>query len=167
VDQYEIEQEMERARRAFRELIDHASAEDLRRLSDGTRWTNRQLLWHMVFGYLIVATLLPLVRTLGRLGYSRRFAATLNAVRRPFHAINFLGSSAGGQILRPATMANVLDRTIADLRRQLATSSRDTLERRMHFPTEWDPYFAPTMSVLELFHYGTQHFDHHRRQLTL
>ena len=37
----------------------------------------------------------------------------------------------------------------------------------MHFPTDWDPYFAPTMSVLDLYHYGTQHFDHHRRQLTL
>jgi hypothetical protein len=23
------------------------------------------------------------------------------------------------------------------------------------------------MSVLDLYHYGTQHFDHHRRQLTL
>jgi hypothetical protein len=29
---------------------------DLRRRSDGTRWTNRQLLWHMVFG-LLTATL--------------------------------------------------------------------------------------------------------------
>ena len=31
----------------------------------------------------------------------------------------------------------------------------------------WDPYFKTTMSVLEVYHFGTQHFDHHRRQLTL
>ena len=29
------------------------------------------------------------------------------------------------------------------------------------------PYFKPTMSVLDVYHFGTQHFDHHRRQLTL
>ena len=27
--------------------------------------------------------------------------------------------------------------------------------------------FAPTVSVLEVYHFGTQHFDHHRLQLTL
>jgi hypothetical protein len=37
----------------------------------------------------------------------------------------------------------------------------------MSFPTAWDPYFAPTMTVLDVYHYGTQHFNHHRRQLTL
>jgi hypothetical protein len=37
----------------------------------------------------------------------------------------------------------------------------------MHMPTGWDPYFTPTMSVLDVYHFGTQHFDHHRRQLTL
>ncbi len=163
----EIDQEMERARRTFRELVDHASPGDLRRPSNGTQWTNRQLLWHMVFGYVIVRALLPLVRTLGRLGWSRRFAAALDAARRPFHVINYLGSCGGGQLVRPSAMAKILDRTITVLQRQLATAGSATLELRMHFPTSWDPYFAPTMSVLDLFHYGTQHFDHHRRQLTL
>ena len=37
----------------------------------------------------------------------------------------------------------------------------------MHFPTAWDPYFKPTMSVLDVYHFATEHFDHHRRQLTL
>jgi hypothetical protein len=37
----------------------------------------------------------------------------------------------------------------------------------MHFPTAWDPYFTPTMSVLDVYHFGTQHYDHHRRQLDL
>ena len=70
-----IQQEMEQARLDFHELLKRASAEDLRRRTTGTRWTNRQLLFHMVFGYLIVRSLMPLVHTLGRLGWSRRFAA--------------------------------------------------------------------------------------------
>ena len=74
-----IRQELEEARHTFHQLVRDATAEDLRRPSQGTRWTNRQLLFHMVFGYLIVRTLLPLVHTLGRHGWSRRFAIALNA----------------------------------------------------------------------------------------
>jgi hypothetical protein len=37
----------------------------------------------------------------------------------------------------------------------------------MHFPTRWDPYFRDTMTVLDVYHYGTEHYDHHHRQLTL
>jgi hypothetical protein len=95
LDPIEISDEMKRAQAEFRELINKATPQELRRRSDGTRWTNRQLLFHMVFGYLIVRTLLPLVHVLGRLGLSRGFAATLNASRRPFHVINYLGSCGG------------------------------------------------------------------------
>ena len=53
-------EEMEQARNSFRQLLNDASSASLRRRSNGTRWTNRQLLFHMLFGYLIVRTLLPL-----------------------------------------------------------------------------------------------------------
>jgi hypothetical protein len=36
----------------------------------------------------------------------------------------------------------------------------------MHFPVGWDPYFKDTMTVADVYHYPTQHYDHHRRQLT-
>jgi hypothetical protein len=59
MDPVEINDEMRRAQAEFQELISRASVHDLRRRSDGTRWTNRQLLFHMVLGYLVVRTLLP------------------------------------------------------------------------------------------------------------
>ena len=62
---------------------------------------NRQLLWHMVFGYLIVRTLMPPVHLLGRLGWSRRCAAILDALHRPFHLINYAGSAGGGCYCHP------------------------------------------------------------------
>ena len=162
-----IQQEMEQARLDFHELVRRASAEDLRRGTTGTRWTNRQLLFHLVFGYLIVRSLMPLVHTLGRLGWSRRFAAILNSLRRPFHLINYLGSVGGGQLLTPAAMARLMDRTLRALQRKFAVETDNSLNLIMHFPPAWDPYFNPTMSVLDVYHYGTQHFDHHKRQLTL
>src|SRR6478609_11912620 len=103
----DIQAELRRAQADFHDLVARASAQDLRRRSDGTRWSNRQLLWHMVFGYLIVRTLLPLVHTLGRLNRSRRFAAALDAAHRPFHWINHAGSAGGGLLLTPHRMAEI------------------------------------------------------------
>ena len=162
-----IQQEMEQARLDFHELVRRASAEDLHSRTTGTRWTNRQLLFHMVFGYLIVRSLMPLVHTLGRIGWSRRFATILDSLRRPFHLINYLGSVGGGQLLTPAAMGRLMDRTVIALQRKFAVETDNSLNLIMHFPPAWDPYFQPIMSVLDVYHYGTQHFDHHKQQLTL
>ena len=64
-------------------------------------------------------------------------------------------------------MTALLDRAIGSLRRRLAAETERNLTLSMHMPTGCDPYFTPTMSVLDVYHFGTQHFDHHRRQLTL
>ena len=103
----DVSNEMRRAQADFHQLIGEASSGDLRRRSNGTRWTNRQLLFHMVFGYVIVRTLMPLVHALGRLGHGRGFAATLNAGRRPFHVINYLGSCGGGHVLTTRALVEI------------------------------------------------------------
>src|SRR6478672_5642798 len=148
MNRVDIHEELRQAQNDFHQLVAGATAQDLRRRSDGTRWTNRQLLWHMVFGYLIVRTLMPLVHLLGRLGWSRRFAATLNAAWRPFHRLNYLGSCGGGLVLAPGRMAGLMDLTIRGLTRRLEGEAPAQLALTMHFPTRWDPYFRPTMSVL-------------------
>ncbi|WP_240157402.1 DinB family protein [Pseudonocardia broussonetiae] len=121
----------------------------------------------MVLGYGVVSTLLPLVRGLGRLGRSRGVAATLNACRRPFHRINYLGPCVAGRLVSPRTMTAVMDRVVRSLQRRLAAETEHSLALSMQMPTDWDPCFTPTMSVLDVYRFGTQHFDHHRRQLTL
>ena len=47
-------EELDRAAADFRTLVLSASDLDLGRRSHGTRWTNRQLLFHLLFGYQIV-----------------------------------------------------------------------------------------------------------------
>lgn len=37
----------------------------------------------------------------------------------------------------------------------------------MRFPTRWDPFFHETMTLADVYHVPTQHFDFHRNQLTL
>ena len=63
-------------------------------------------------------------------------------------------------------MGKLMDSTIEHLRGPLARESERTLGLAMHFPVGWDPYFNDVMTVADVYHYPTQHYDHHRRQLT-
>jgi hypothetical protein len=64
-------------------------------------------------------------------------------------------------------MGWLCDRTIAALQRRLAREPETALRRGMPFPPSWDPYFLPYMTLAEVYRYPNQHFEHHRRQLTL
>ena len=161
--------ELDRVRDDYRQLLDTATVAELRQPTNGTKWTNEQLLFHMLFGYLLVRNLRWLVWGFSRLPdtASRRFAALLNAGTRPFHVINYWGSLFGARTLGHARMERLMDRATSRLQRSLRTRSEQTLARGMHFPVGWDPYFADYMTLLDVYHYATQHYDHHRRQLTL
>jgi hypothetical protein len=169
MERREITAEMERARVDFHQLLDSATSAELRAPTHGTKWTNEQLLFHMLFGYLLVRNLLPLVKTLSHLppGVSRGFAAALNAATKPFHQVNFVGSLGGARVLGHERMERLMDRVVASLQRSLSRLSEESLDRGMHFPVGWDPYFTDYMTVKGVYHYATQHYDHHRRQLTL
>jgi hypothetical protein len=169
MDRQAMVDEMDRARADFHHLVDAATTAELRQPSNGTKWTNDQLLFHMLFGYMLVRTLLVLVRALARAprGVSKGFAATLNAGTRPFHVVNYVGSLGGARVLGHAGMEKVFDRVVAHLTASLTAASEEQLDRGMHFPVGWDPYFRDYMTVADVYHYATQHYDHHRRQLTL
>jgi hypothetical protein len=85
MDREVVRDEMEQAKQNFHRLLDSATVGELSRPSNGTKWTNGQLLFQMLFGYLIVVRLLVLVRIFGRLsdGVSRAFAGTLEASANP------------------------------------------------------------------------------------
>jgi len=158
--------------RAHRELtrwLANATPSDLQRKSSGTRWTNEQLLFHMVFGYMIVRALLPLVRVISRLPQSWRsaFAAALNAATVPFDIVNYWGSRAAAAVYNRHRMGRKLEKTITALARRLERETPRSLARSMPFPTRWDPFFTADMTLAEVYAYATLHFDFHARQLTL
>ncbi|MFF0818353.1 DinB family protein [Rhodococcus sp. NPDC003318] len=169
VDRGAIAADLERARRSLHELLGRASAEDFDRRSNGTRWTNEQLLFHMVFGYMVVRRLLLLIRVLSRLPYgaSRRFARALDAATPVFDEVNYRGSALAARVYDRRRMGRHFDRIIASLQRRLARETDADLHRGMHFPVRWDPFFTDYMTVEQLYRYPRRHFDFHRRQLTL
>jgi hypothetical protein len=50
LDKQAVHEEMDHARATFHQLLNGASSSSLQRRSSGTRWTNEQLLFHMLFG---------------------------------------------------------------------------------------------------------------------
>ena len=67
MDKEQICAEMDRVRYDYRELLDTATVAELRKPTDGTKWNNEQLLFHMLFGYLLVRDLRLLVWVFSRL----------------------------------------------------------------------------------------------------
>jgi len=168
-DRQAVQEELDRVQADFHHLLSQATAASLSRRTAGTKWTNEQLLFHMLFGYMIVRALLPIAAVFGRLpdGASSSYARVLNAATRPFNLINYLGPCAAIHIYGHRRMAAKLDRVLAVLRHRLDNASVSELARGMHYPTSWDPFFTGYMTLADLFHYPTQHYDFHRRQLTL
>ncbi|HUZ37005.1 MAG TPA: DinB family protein [Streptosporangiaceae bacterium] len=164
-----VHDELEGARAAFHRLLGAATEADLRRASDGTRWNNEQLLFHMLFGYLITRALLMLAHVFGRLpaGASKGFAWLLGSLTGPFDVVNYYGSCAGARLIGRQRMGAKFDRVIVALHRRLAAETEAHLRRGMHYPVRWDPFFKDFMSLADIYHYPTQHFEFHRRQLTV
>lgn len=168
VDRDVVHQELEDARATFHQLLATAGDADLRRPSNGTKWTNKQLLFHMLLGYLILRALSVLVRMFGRLpdGVSRTYARLLNSATKPFDAVNYVGSRLGGNALSIRRMGLMFDRVIAKLHRRLDAETDTNLARGMHYPIRWDPFFRDYMTLADVYRFPTQHFEFHRHQLT-
>ena len=166
-DTRDIDGNLERVAADFHDLIGLASPAELGARTNGTKWTNKQLLFHMLFGFVLVRVLLVLVKGFGRLpaAVSHTFAAVLNAGTRPFHLVNYLGAlpGRGPRRRRHEQIHGLHHRPPA---RQPRAQSQRNLALAMHFPIGWDPYFKDVMTVADVYNYPTQHYDHHRRQLT-
>ncbi|OOL29908.1 DinB family protein [Rhodococcus zopfii] len=169
VDRTAIAADLERARRTLHELLDTASATDLDRRSHGTRWTNEQLLFHMVFGYMVVRRLRVLVRVFSRLPdrVGQLLARAPDAAAPVFHEINYRGSCLAATVFDRHRMGRHCDRVIAAPQRSLAKETDANLRRSMAFPGRWDPFFTNVTTLEQVYRYPGKHFDFHREQLTL
>jgi len=169
LERQEIHDELRQRRETFHAILESSTASQLRQPSNGTRWKNEQLLFHMLFGYIVVVALIRIIKVLGLLPppTTKPFALLLNASSRPFDAINYGGSRLGARYYNRRRMGAKLDRVTASLATTLGRTSDASLHRGMHYPTRWDPFFKDYMTLADVFHYPTQHFDFHQRQLDL
>src|SRR3954468_521924 len=121
VDRAALAGALERARADFQHLMRLVDEGEWEESTSGTRWTNEQLMFHMVFGYMVVQRLLVLARLFGRLPerFSRGFARLLDSAARPFHLVNYYGSCMAATVYNRYRMEAKLDRVIDALERAI------------------------------------------------
>lgn len=78
-----------------------ASRAELGAPSRGTRWTNRELLFHMWFGQRIARVFIPVFGLLGLLPrpVSARYARLLSALTGPYNWINYIAPVGGSKLV--------------------------------------------------------------------
>lgn len=153
----------------FRRIVEGATAAELAGPTSGTRWTNRQLLFHMVLGQNIALSAIPLFGLFSRLppSASRNWSRLLDACAGPYNWVNWAGSAAAGQTLPPAAMQQMMDGTTRTILGWYDHAEDTALGRGMTMPASWDPYFTPWMSRRDILEWAPRHYRHHRAQLTL
>jgi hypothetical protein len=168
-DRAAVRKELDRVASDYRALHATISDDMWRRRTHGTRWTNGEMMFHLMFGYTITWILFGLVRAVSWLPgpVQRSFAWLLDAATPVFNPLNFFASWLGGRIASRNLMQRQLGWLCARLSRNVAKESERSLGRGMRFPTRWDPFFKEFMTIGDVYRYPTQHYDFHRRQLSL
>jgi hypothetical protein len=153
----------------FRRIVGSATPAELAAPSRGTRWTNRQLLFHLVLGQNIARVSIPLFGGFSRLppGASRAWSAMLEAFTRPYDWVNWFGSVAGARALSTAAMERMMQRSTRAILAWYDRADAGDLARGMSVPPSWDPYFSAWMNRADMLSWAPKHYRHHRAQLTL
>jgi hypothetical protein len=159
--------ELESTRADFHELLQTLSDEAWHRQSRNLGWTNGQILFHMTFGFMILRSLIPLVRVFGSLPkqYSKLFSKALDLATPLFNRINAFGARGGGTVFGRRRLGARFESTYRSLLRMLDTIGDDEWGKGMYYPTRWDPLFDEYMTLEKLFQYPIMHFRFHRDQL--
>ncbi|MGA9398198.1 MAG: hypothetical protein WBV22_08055 [Anaerolineaceae bacterium] len=163
-----IRSELNSTHSAFHIVLDSFSEIDLQHRSLNPGWTNGEILTHMVFGFVIVIALLPMVRIWGRLPgkSSKWFALLLNAFTRPFNWVNKLGARLQGRVVNFKHIGPLFDRTVASLLKKVDSITDEEWQHGMYFPNRWDPNFNEFMTLEMVFRYPVIHFNFHTQQLS-
>jgi hypothetical protein len=155
------------AREEFHAMASAVSISGWRSPSRNPGWTNGQVLFHVLLGFILVLPLARLLVLFGRLPgvTGRAFAATLNVLTPVFHRINAVGPRAAVRVLGMKGVLRTFDRTHLAIMRRLDSIRDHEWELVMPYPTRWDSRFRPDMRLEDLFAYPVAHLRHHRTQL--
>jgi DinB superfamily len=131
-------------------------------------WTNGQLLFHVLLGFILVLPLAGLLIFFGHLPAvcSKTFAAILNFSTPLFNRINAVGPRVGARLLGRASLISKFDQVHTAILERLERVRPGDWALAMHYPTRWDPpRFKTLMHMEDLFRYPVDHLRHHRHQL--
>jgi hypothetical protein len=162
-----LKAELLAAHREFHAMAATLSEEAWNDSSHNPGWTNGQVLFHVLLGFILV---LPLARLLVLFGHLPRvlgstFAGLLNLATPLFHRINAMGPRAAARTLGRARVIRRFDQVHGAILTRLAKVRPGQWDLMMTYPTRWDPRFRRDMRLEDLFLYPVSHLRHHRTQI--
>jgi hypothetical protein len=162
-----LQTELEAARQEFHSMAAQVSEQGWARSSNNPGWTNGQVLFHVLLGFILVLPLARLLVFFGHLPavFGRAFAGLLNLSTPLFHRINALGPRVAARVLGRAGVIRKFDRVHRAILTRLNRVRPTQWALTMHYPTRWDPRFGAHMRLEDLFRYPVAHLRHHRPQL--
>src|SRR5664279_5348848 len=97
--------------RDYLAILKAALPEELDLPTDGTAWTNRQLLFHMLLGQRVTRMVIVVMGAFSHLppGASHAWAAGMAAVTPLYHRLNWLGGVLGGRLFTVTRMGRQMD----------------------------------------------------------
>lgn len=160
--------EHETARTLFHAALAATPPDAWRAPSRNPGWTNAQLFFHVVLGFILVLPLMRIMHWMQRLPAwcDRAFARALDAATPLFNRVNALGPRLGARLYSREALGRKFDRVHARILRRLARLAETDFDERMRYPTRWDPRFHDVMSVEDLLRYPVAHLRHHLAQLS-
>jgi hypothetical protein len=162
-----LKSDLEAARQEFHDMVASTAGQSWTKPSHNPGWTNGQLLFHVLLGFLLVLPLTSMLVFFGHLPAvcSRIFAATLNLSTPLFNGINAVGPRAGARLLGQEGLINKFDQVHRAILERLEHARPGEWASAMHYPTRWDPRFKTPMHLEDLFRYPVDHLRDHRDQL--
>jgi DinB superfamily len=159
---------LDQARTEFHELLGSLSDEDLKRQSKNQGWSNGEILFHIMFAFILILTLGPMIRFWSRLPkrYSKVFANILNSLTVPFNWINGFAPRMGAKVFTRSRYGKMFDNIYARLIKLLVSVKDNEWNSGMYYPDKWEPLFDEFMTLEKLFYYPIRHLAFHVGQIS-
>jgi hypothetical protein len=162
-----IIRELKSSQILFHNLSDNLNEEDRKKPSLNPGWTNGEILAHILFGFIILNALLPLVKVFSitpRIT-GKAFAGFLNLMIGPFNFINAIGARLQGKVFVGSRLEKLYDQVIKSLINKALSMRAQNWSLGMYYPTKWDSNFPDYMTIEKLFNYPIIHQQFHIKQI--
>ena len=162
-----LRSDLEGVRGEFHAVVASITEREWTEPSQNPGWTNGQVVFHILLGFILVVPLARLLVFFGRLPApcSRIFAGILNVSTPLFNRINAKGPRAGARLLGRGGIISKFDQVHGAILARLDQARPSDWAAAMNYPTRRDPRFQTRMDLAALLRYPVDHLRHHRDQL--
>ena len=162
-----LRSDLEAVRGEFHAMAASISEREWTEPSQNPGWTNGEIVFHILLGFILVVPLARLLVFFDHLPAlcSRIFSEILNLSTPIFNRFNAMGPRAGARLLGRAGIITKFDQVHDAILSQLDRARPSDWAAAMNYPTRWDPRFQTRMDLAALLRYPVDHLRHHRDQL--